>query len=610
MLRNDIKVERIKLAVIMDYEKKYKELVGQIKKAHLYAQTDSTKAVLEDILSELKESEDEKIRKYILSCCEETIKANDRGLELSMETTIKLRDWLEKQGAQNPYSGVSFEYNGHTWGMCARDNGVEILVDGEIKERVYLFDRPQGKSALETLKEEKVDNQNCANPTNKVEPKFKVGDWVVDKEGNISKIMRVDNGFNHIIYACRPIEENSRDWASYSENDIRLWDKVEPKFHKGEWVTNGIETVQITGYDIDYGYQVDYKGNLQHRDTDVIEKEYHLWTIQDAKDGDVLIDDLGVILFRKIGNKKYENAVDYHCVVYISGKFEIQEGLSCWGLSTYRVLCPATKKQRERFFAVMRDSGYEWDADRKELKKIEQSKLTAFEEAVKDMMDDYRDAIDDNKATTEEVKERAAYMLSLIPQKPAEWREDDEEICRAIINDIANDKSMCTFDISKGICDKKINWLKSLKDRVGCEANCTTTKEWSEEDKQYLLVCKNALAKYQASDKWDAKIISRWLDNKLKSIRPQNWTKEDKERYLSCLQRLSTGNPEQPETINSKWFKEHVYPQNAWKPSEEQIDALSNILKYFRTLNAEEETGETIDRLVDLHEQLKKLREK
>jgi len=47
------------------YEKKYKELEGKIKKAYLYAQTDSTKAVLEEILPELKESEEEGIRKEL-----------------------------------------------------------------------------------------------------------------------------------------------------------------------------------------------------------------------------------------------------------------------------------------------------------------------------------------------------------------------------------------------------------------------------------------------------------------------------------------------------------------------------------------------------------------
>ena len=69
---------------------------------------------------------------------------------------------------------------------------------------------------------------------------------------------------------CHKVDE----WAKLIEQ--KPTDKVEPKFKVGDWITNSIETVRFTGYDIDYGYQVDYKGNLQHRDTDVIEKEYHL----------------------------------------------------------------------------------------------------------------------------------------------------------------------------------------------------------------------------------------------------------------------------------------------------------------------------------------------
>ena len=54
--------------------------------------------------------------------------------------------------------------------------------------------------------------------------------------------------------------------------------------------------------------------------------------------------------------------------------------------------------------------------------------------------------------------------------------------------------------------------------------------KWSEEDEQYLLVCKNALAKYKKTDKWDAHIIFHWLENKLKSLRPQNtWKPSDKQ---------------------------------------------------------------------------------
>ena len=46
-------------------------------------------------------------------------------------------------------------------GACAEEiMGVEILVDGERKERIFFDNKPKGKSALEAIKEEKVDNAN------------------------------------------------------------------------------------------------------------------------------------------------------------------------------------------------------------------------------------------------------------------------------------------------------------------------------------------------------------------------------------------------------------------------------------------------------------------
>ena len=131
-------------------------------------------------------------------------------------------DWLEKQDEQkpNPYSGTSFEYNGHTWGMCARDNGVEILIDGNLKGRVFTDDSKAKEMFIKAL--ERVEEQNakgykltdcdknswwedfkayggyseqilddsaktCNNEqmtSDNVEPKFKVGDWVVNKFGD------------------------------------------------------------------------------------------------------------------------------------------------------------------------------------------------------------------------------------------------------------------------------------------------------------------------------------------------------------------------------------------------------------------------------------------
>lgn len=84
-----------------DYKEKY-EMALERAKIELSADTtQGTKNVLMTVFPELKESEDERFRKYILKCCEETIQADDRGLELSMDTTKKLKSWLEKQKPTN-----------------------------------------------------------------------------------------------------------------------------------------------------------------------------------------------------------------------------------------------------------------------------------------------------------------------------------------------------------------------------------------------------------------------------------------------------------------------------------------------------------------------------
>lgn len=84
----------------MDYEKEYKKLKADIKKAYLFAQTDSTKAVLEHILPELRESEDEKRRKIITLCLEECVHS-DIIRDYEKDDAIA---WLEKQGQKPTWS--------------------------------------------------------------------------------------------------------------------------------------------------------------------------------------------------------------------------------------------------------------------------------------------------------------------------------------------------------------------------------------------------------------------------------------------------------------------------------------------------------------------------
>ena len=78
------------------YEKKYNEALKWMRELYpgLHG---ATKEDAEHYFPELTESEDEKFRKYILRGCKECVEANDKGLELSMDTTKKLLAYLEKQ---------------------------------------------------------------------------------------------------------------------------------------------------------------------------------------------------------------------------------------------------------------------------------------------------------------------------------------------------------------------------------------------------------------------------------------------------------------------------------------------------------------------------------
>ena len=292
-----------------DYKKLYEQTQSKMKE--FIKRWDGIKLSSNDLFTEeLKqivdiENEDERLRKTAISFLKDFA-------EQGYENAVECIDWLEKQGEPNPYSGVSFKYNGHTWGMCARDNGVEILVDGEIKERIFLDNEPQDKSALEAIKEEKVDN----------EPKFKVGDWVVNKFGD--------------------------------------------SFH--------IDSLDKKNYQVSNG-----KGNYNYFPISK-QDEMHLWDIQDAKDGDVLslswLEDKNlcekIIIFKKYHSDGVIGLYSTPCVegygnTFKNGKMIFNEKVPYYSKTWTCNLHPSTKEQRDFLFQKMKEAGYEWDADKKEL---------------------------------------------------------------------------------------------------------------------------------------------------------------------------------------------------------------------------------------------------
>ena len=102
-------------------------------------------------------------------------------------------------------------------------------------------------------------------------------------------------------------------------------------------------------------------------DIESANKNYHLWTVADAKDGDILaFDNDTIVIFKDL-----YNATTFHSYCYIEdGTFNISEDETpdWWEGKNFH---PATKEQKDFLFKRMEEEGHKWDDEHKELKKIE-----------------------------------------------------------------------------------------------------------------------------------------------------------------------------------------------------------------------------------------------
>ena len=225
----------------MNYEEKYRQAFERAKERYSAC---SAPALLEYIFPELKESEEENVRKVLVGYFKSYKEIGTIGAEtFNGIPTDNIIAWLEKQGEQ---------------------------------------------------------------PTDKVEPKFKVGDWVVNTVGDTNQVVKVwEDGYT-------------------LDNDT---------FLSNSWAT----------------------------------EHYHRWTIQDAEDGHVLVSngkrgqEVGIVkkFIGKYGG--YDKCFETYCYSDLDGTFRIGEYMG--GTSIH----PATKEQRDLLFQKMADAGYKWDAGKKEL---------------------------------------------------------------------------------------------------------------------------------------------------------------------------------------------------------------------------------------------------
>lgn len=158
------------------------------------------------------------------------------------------------------------------------------------------------------------------------------------------------------------------------------WEGFVPpcQFKVGDWITNGDYTWKVISVDnLDYTLQ-NQLGEYVDDTIDYVNKAFHLWTINDAKDGDVLFHSdsasNGIFIFNKILQLGTIQKVICYCDYDSEDGFCLGENHTCCWTDS-KILHPATKEQRDILFQKIKEAGYEWNPETKTLVKLVQPKF-------------------------------------------------------------------------------------------------------------------------------------------------------------------------------------------------------------------------------------------
>jgi hypothetical protein len=224
-----------------------------------------------------------------------------------------INEYLKEKVRVQPLGKVTYvdDEDSAGWsGAAVRIDGVETAIF--ISHADYAEWLESKLDALKAKNEQKPEEKSEEKP----EPRFKVGDWVIAK----------DDGVTEWLIAA--IGSNYQDYSMVSS-----------------------------------------RGTIECADHSYVDNHYRLWTIEDARDGDVLAIGNEYFLFKK----KKDNAPTVyisHCFCDSAGAFRVTKGMAYGeflAMENGIKVCPATNEQREFLFKKIKEAGYEWDANQKKL---------------------------------------------------------------------------------------------------------------------------------------------------------------------------------------------------------------------------------------------------
>ncbi len=193
----------------------------------------------------------------------------------------------------------------------------------------------------------------------KKQTKFNIGDCVKhESEPNI--IYQVKKIFDDGTYRIEPFSQKDigKSITGATEDAMCLCSvqSSENKFKVGDWITDGVRTVQISSIDNWLYWASDRLiGSLG-----IVDNTYHLWSIQDAKPGDILTTLDYILIFKKLTKDNGGVSYCHYDFTASTPQFNWNEDNS-WYFGKEAKVWPSTKMQRELLFSEMKKRGYTWN---------------------------------------------------------------------------------------------------------------------------------------------------------------------------------------------------------------------------------------------------------
>lgn len=214
------------------------------------------------------------------------------------------------------------------------------------------------KSKYDLFIEEEVEEEDDYNPYKEVVKS--IAD-MAERYSELQTLEELKDFYNNVRVKC----QDAFDYEKVCMINLDEKPDDKPKFKVGDFIINEYcmgKVIEITNdaYLLDTGQGIPFSCD-----------NTHLWTIQDAKPGDILATKNGynILIFKNIKSSSGSGFSSYYNYNNFSDYSDFKEG--SWDRDRF---IPATKEQCDFLFQKMKEAGYEWDKEKKELKKIEKAK--------------------------------------------------------------------------------------------------------------------------------------------------------------------------------------------------------------------------------------------